>query len=227
MWVVAQVPPQTLMRFAVPAYVLGIALLVAVALAGDIVNGARRWLHVGVTRFQPSEMMKLALPMMLAWYFHKNEATLRMRDFAIAALLLAVPVLLIARQPDLGTAVLVAAAGFYVIFFAGIGWKVLAGLGVLGLASLFPLWGMLHDYQRRRILTLIDPTQDPLGAGLPHHPVHHRRGLGRHHRQGLAARHADAPGVHPGAAHRFHLRRVLRGIRPDRQSRCCSRSTRC
>jgi rod shape determining protein RodA len=165
MWVVAQVPPQTLMRFAVPAYALGIALLVAVALAGDVVNGARRWLHVGVTRFQPSEMMKLALPMMLAWYFHKNESMLRMRDFAIAALLLAVPVLLIARQPDLGTAVLVAAAGFFVIFFAGIGWKILAALVALGLACLAPLWSMLHDYQRRRILTLIDPTQDPLGAG--------------------------------------------------------------
>jgi rod shape determining protein RodA len=165
MWIVAQVPPQTLMRLAVPAYVLGIALLIAVALAGDVVNGARRWLHVGVTRFQPSEMMKLALPMMLAWYFHRNETTLRMRDFVVAAVLLAVPVLLIARQPDLGTAVLVAATGFYVIFFAGIGWKVLAVLGALGLASLAPLWGMLHDYQRRRILTLIDPTQDPLGAG--------------------------------------------------------------
>jgi rod shape determining protein RodA len=165
MWLVARIPPQALMRFAVPVYLLGIALLVAVALAGDVVNGARRWLHVGVTRFQPSEMMKLALPLMLAWYFHKNEATLRMRDFAMAALLLAIPVLLIARQPDLGTAILVAAAGFYVIFFAGVGWKVLAALGTLGLASLFPLWGMLHDYQRRRILTLIDPTQDPLGAG--------------------------------------------------------------
>jgi rod shape determining protein RodA len=165
MWVVARIPPQTLMRFAVPAYLLGLALLVAVALAGDVVNGARRWLHVGVARFQPSEMMKLALPLMLAWYFHKNESTLRMRDFAVAALLLALPVLLIARQPDLGTAVLVAAAGFYVIFFAGIGWRILAALGVLGLASLLPLWGMLHDYQQRRILTLIDPTQDPLGAG--------------------------------------------------------------
>jgi rod shape determining protein RodA len=165
MWVVAQVPPQTMMRFAVPAYVVGVALLVAVALWGDIVNGARRWLHVGVTRFQPSEMMKLALPMMLAWYFHKHEATLRMRDFAVAAALLLIPVLLIARQPDLGTAVLVGAVGFYVIFFAGIGWKVLVGLGVLGLASLFPLWGMLHEYQRRRILTLLDPSQDPLGAG--------------------------------------------------------------
>ena len=165
MWLIAQIPPQTLMRVAVPAYFLGVALLVAVALAGDVVNGARRWLHIGVTRFQPSEMMKLALPMMLAWYFHKNEATLRMRDFAVAALLLALPVLLIARQPDLGTAVLVAAVGFYVIFFAGIGWKVLVGLGLLGLAALFPLWGMLHDYQRRRILTLFDPSQDPLGAG--------------------------------------------------------------
>ena len=165
MWIVAQIPPQTLMRFAVPAYILGIALLIAVALAGDVVNGARRWLHVGVTRFQPSEMMKLALPMMLAWYFHKNEAMLRMRDFGVAALLLVVPVLLIARQPDLGTAVLVGAVGFYVIFFAGIGWKVLAALAILGLASLAPLWSLLHDYQRRRILTLIDPTQDPLGAG--------------------------------------------------------------
>jgi len=165
MWLVARVPPQTLMRFALPAYLIGIALLVAVALAGDVVNGARRWLHVGVARFQPSEMMKLALPLMLAWYFHKNESTLRLRDFAVAALLLALPVLLIARQPDLGTAVLVAAAGFYAIFFAGIGWKILAALGVLGLASLLPLWGLLHDYQRRRILTLIDPTQDPLGAG--------------------------------------------------------------
>ncbi len=165
MWVIARVPPQTLMRFAVPAYLIGIALLVAVALAGDVVNGARRWLHVGVARFQPSEMMKLALPLMLAWYFHKNESTLRLRDFAVAALLLALPVLLIARQPDLGTAVLVAAAGCYAIFFAGIGWRIIATLGVLGLASLLPLWGMLHDYQRRRILTLIDPTQDPLGAG--------------------------------------------------------------
>jgi rod shape determining protein RodA len=165
MWLVAQIPPQTLMRFAVPAYCVGLALLVGVALAGEVVNGARRWLHVGFVRFQPSEVMKLALPMMLAWYFHKNEATLRMRDFAVAALLLALPVLLIARQPDLGTAVLVAAAGFYVIFFAGVSWKLLAALGALGAAGLVPLWGMLHDYQRRRILTLIDPSQDPLGAG--------------------------------------------------------------
>jgi rod shape determining protein RodA len=165
MWLVSRVAPQTLMRFAPPAYALGLALLVAVALAGDVVNGARRWLQVGVTRFQPSEIMKLALPLMLAWYFHKHEAALRLRDFAAAALMAAVPVLLIARQPDLGTAALVGAAGFYVIFFAGVGWKLLAALGVAGLAGLVPLWGLLHEYQRKRVLTLLDPTQDPLGAG--------------------------------------------------------------
>jgi rod shape determining protein RodA len=165
MWLTAQITPQTLLRFAVPAYVIGVVLLVAVALFGDVVNGARRWLHIGVTRFQPSEMMKLALPLMLAWYFHRRESTLRLRDFALAALLLAVPLGLIVRQPDLGTAALVGAAGFYVIFFAGISWKVLGGLAGLSVVALFPLWGMLHDYQRRRVLTFLDPAQDPLGAG--------------------------------------------------------------
>jgi rod shape determining protein RodA len=165
MWIVAQIPPQTLMRFAVPAYVVGLGFLVAVALFGDVVNGARRWLHVGVTRFQPSEMMKLAVPLMLAWYFHRREATLKLRDFALAAVLLVIPFGLIVRQPDLGTASLVGAVGFYVIFFAGISWKVLGGLAALGVAALFPLWSVLHDYQRRRVLTLLDPTTDPLGAG--------------------------------------------------------------
>jgi rod shape determining protein RodA len=165
MWLVAQIPPQTLMRFAVPAYVVGLAFLVAVAMFGDVVNGARRWLHVGVTRFQPSEMMKIAVPLMLAWYFHRREATLRLRDFAMAAILLVVPFGLIVRQPDLGTAALVGAAGFYVIFFAGISWRLMGGLAALFTVALFPLWGLLHDYQRRRVLTLLDPTTDPLGAG--------------------------------------------------------------
>ena len=165
MWLLAQVPPQTLMRFAVPVYFTGLMLLVAVALFGDVVNGARRWLHVGVTRFQPSEMMKLAVPMMLAWYFHKHESALKLKDFALGAMILAVPLALIARQPDLGTAALVGATGFYVIFFAGIHWKVLVWGAALGGAAMFPLWGMLHEYQRRRILTLLDPTTDPLGAG--------------------------------------------------------------
>ena len=165
MWLTAQVAPQTLLRFAVPAYAVGLALLVAVALFGDVANGARRWLNIGIGRFQPSEMMKLALPLMLAWYFHKNESTLRLRHFALAALLLAVPVGLILRQPDLGTAALVGAAGFYVIFFAGLNWKVLGGLGALGAAAVPLLWPFLHSYQQRRVLTLLDPTTDPLGAG--------------------------------------------------------------
>ena len=165
MWLVAQVAPQTMMRFAVPAYVIGLAFLIAVALFGDVVNGARRWLHVGVTRFQPSEMMKLALPLMLAWYFHKHETALKLRNFAVAALLLIVPLGLIARQPDLGTAALVGAAGFYVIFFAGLSWRVLGTLTGIGLAALPIVWGFLHDYQRKRVLTLLDPTTDPLGAG--------------------------------------------------------------
>ena len=165
MWVVARIPLPSLLRLAAPGYLLGVVLLVLVALFGDVVNGARRWLSLGFGRFQPSEMMKLALPLMLAWYFHRNEAALRLRDFAIAALLLAVPVLLIARQPDLGTAILVGAAGFFVIFFAGLSWKLMAGLGVAGLAAMPVLWGLMHDYQRRRVLTLLDPTTDPLGAG--------------------------------------------------------------
>jgi rod shape determining protein RodA len=165
MWVVAQVPPQTMMRFAVPAYLVGIALLVAVALAGDIVNGARRWLNLGFARFQPSEMMKLALPLMLAWYFHTNESTLRLRQYIVAGLLLAVPVGLILRQPDLGTAALVGTAGFFVIYFAGMSWRVMGGFAAVGAAVLPLAWGFLHDYQKRRVLTLLDPTQDPLGAG--------------------------------------------------------------
>jgi rod shape determining protein RodA len=165
MWLIAQVSPQTLMRFAVPAYVVGLLFLIAVALFGDVVNGARRWLHVGVTRFQPSEMMKLAMPMMLAWYFHRRESALKLRDFALAALLLTVPLGLIARQPDLGTAALVGATGFYVIFFAGINWKVLTTLGVGAMAALPLLWSVMKDYQRKRVLTLLDPTTDPLGAG--------------------------------------------------------------
>jgi len=165
MWIAARIPPQQLMRFAVPAYLIGLALLVAVLAFGDVVNGARRWLNIGVLRFQPSEMMKLAVPMMLAWYFHKYETTLRLRQFAMGGVLLVIPVALIARQPDLGTALLVSAAGFYVIYFAGISWKVLGTAALLFVASLPPLWGLLHEYQRKRVLTLLDPTQDPLGSG--------------------------------------------------------------
>lgn len=164
MWIAAIIPPQTLMRFAVPIYTVGIALLVGVAAFGMIKKGARRWLNIGVV-IQPSEIMKIAMPLMLAWFFQKREGMIRWREFLVAGLLLLVPVGLIAKQPDLGTALLVLAAGFYVIFLAGLSWKVLAGLVVAAGASLPVAWSVMHDYQRARIMTLIDPTTDPLGKG--------------------------------------------------------------
>lgn len=165
MWFIARLPPQKLMGFAIPLYIVGLLLLVAVFLFGIKINGARRWLSLGFTRIQPSEIMKIAMPLMLAWYFHKYEATLRARHFMVAAVLLLIPFALIAKQPDLGTALLVGGAGFFVIFLAGLPWKVIVGLIAAGAAAAPLLWGMMHDYQRKRILTLIDPTTDPLGAG--------------------------------------------------------------
>ena len=165
MWLVASVPPHYLMRVSLPAYVLGLLLLIGVALFGEVVNGARRWLDIGVTRIQPAELMKIAVPLLLAWYFDRYEATLKFTNYIIAAVLLVIPVALIARQPDLGTAVLIFASGCYVLFLAGLSWRVIAGVTVAGLASLPVLWAALHDYQRQRILTLLDPAQDPLGAG--------------------------------------------------------------
>jgi rod shape determining protein RodA len=165
MFVVANLSPQLLMRIAVPIYLVGVALLVATATSGVIVKGAQRWLDLGVARIQPSEIMKLGLPLMLAWYFHKREGSLRALDFVVAAVIVLVPVALIVKQPDLGTALLVLAAGFFVIFFAGLPWKWLAVMIVAGIASLPLAWTLLHDYQRERILTLLDPSTDPLGKG--------------------------------------------------------------
>ncbi len=165
MWIFAQIPPQKLMRFAVPLFVIGIVLLVLTYFFGIVVNGSRRWLSIGITRIQPSEILKIAMPLMLAWYFQKYEASLSYRHYAVSAVLLAVPFALVAKQPDLGTALLIGAAGFYVIFLAGLPWKIIIGM-ILSAAAAAPfIWTMLHDYQRRRILTLIDPTTDPLGSG--------------------------------------------------------------
>jgi rod shape determining protein RodA len=177
MFVVAQIPPQRLMAFAVPLYMMGVALLIAVAVFGITKKGARRWLNVGVT-IQPSEILKIAMPLMLAWWFQKREGQLRPLDFGVAALLLGIPVALIMRQPDLGTALLVLAAGMSVIFYAGMSWKlvippvVLSVIGV-GLLVIFEpqlcadgvRWPVLHDYQQQRICTLLDPSRDPLGKG--------------------------------------------------------------
>jgi rod shape determining protein RodA len=165
MWLTANVTPQNLMRFAVPVYTLGVIMLLAVAAFGMVKLGARRWLNLGVANFQPSEIMKIAMPLMLAWFFQKREGMIQWREFLIAAVLLIVPVGLIAKQPDLGTAILVLAAGFYVIFLAGLSWRVLLGLMVVAGASMPVVWHLLHGYQRDRIMTLIDPTKDPLGKG--------------------------------------------------------------
>ncbi len=164
LFVVAQIPPQRLMQIAVPLYAFGVALLLATAMFGLVRKGARRWLNVGVV-IQPSEIMKIAMPLMLAWYFQKREGFIRLRDYAVAGLLLAVPVALIMKQPDLGTAMLVLSTGFFVIFFAGLSWRVLILL-MLAAASAAPvLWHFMHDYQRQRVLMLLDPQKDPLGTG--------------------------------------------------------------
>lgn len=165
MWLAANAPLRWMQRISLPMYLVGITLLVAVALWGDIAKGARRWLDLGFTRIQPSELMKIATPMMLAWWFQKREGAQNWIDFVVAGVLLAVPVALVVRQPDLGTAILVFAAGFYVIYLAGLGWRVLIG-GVVGaLASMPVLWSFLHEYQRQRVLMMIDPSSDPLGRG--------------------------------------------------------------
>ncbi|MDB5955647.1 rod shape-determining protein RodA [Ramlibacter sp.] len=177
MFVVAQIPPQRLMSLAVPLYVVGVGLLVAVAVFGITKKGAKRWLNVGVV-IQPSEILKIAMPLMLAWWFQKREGQLRPLDFIVAVLLLALPVGLIVKQPDLGTALLVLAAGLAVIFFAGLSWKLIVpplvlGLIAVGLVVAFEgmlcadgfRWPILHDYQQQRICTLLDPSKDPLGKG--------------------------------------------------------------
>jgi rod shape determining protein RodA len=177
MFVVAQIPPQRLMSLAVPLYTLGVALLIAVALFGLTKKGARRWLNVGIV-IQPSEILKIAMPLMLAWWFQKREGQLRPLDFLVAALLLMVPVGLIMRQPDLGTALLVLSAGLFVIFFAGLSWRLILPPFALMLVGLVLLvifepelcaegvrWHLLHDYQQQRVCTLLDPGRDPLGKG--------------------------------------------------------------
>ena len=177
LFVVAQVPPQRLLWAAVPLYALGVALLVGVALFGITKKGAQRWINLGVV-IQPSELLKIAMPLMLAWWFQKREGQLRPLDFAVAAALLVVPVGLIMKQPDLGTSLLVLAAGLSVIFFAGLPWKLVVPpvmLGLVGIALIVwfgddlcapgQRWPVLHDYQQQRICTLLDPTRDPLGKG--------------------------------------------------------------
>jgi rod shape determining protein RodA len=177
MFVVAQIPPQRMMSLAVPLYVVGVALLLAVFLFGIEKKGSQRWINLGVV-IQPSELMKIAMPLMLAWWFQRREGQLKPLDFGVAMLLLAVPAAFILKQPDLGTTLLVVASGLFVIFFAGLSWKLIlppvliAGVGIVTLILMEPQWcapdvdwKVLREYQRQRVCTLLDPYKDPLGKG--------------------------------------------------------------
>ena len=179
LFLASQVPPQRLLQLAVPLYLLGVALLIVTALPGVGITkkGATRWINVGMV-IQPSEIMKIAMPLMLAWWFQRREGQLRAIDFAVAAVLLLLPVGLIMKQPDLGTALLVLAAGLYVIFFAGLSWKLILPVVVVGALAIGAIvftgdaicadgvrWPLLRAYQQQRVCTLLDPTRDPLGKG--------------------------------------------------------------
>jgi rod shape determining protein RodA len=176
-FLVAHVPPHKMEQLAVPLYVAGLALLVAVALFGITRKGATRWLNVGIV-IQPSEIMKIAMPLMLAWWFQKREGQLRALDFGVATVLLALPVALVMKQPDLGTALLILAAGLFVIFFAGLSWRIVLPLALLmavGIGTMVAMqeqlcdsgmrWPLLREYQQHRVCTLLDPMRDPLGKG--------------------------------------------------------------
>jgi len=178
MWVVAMVPFQYILKLAVPFYIVGVVLLLGVEFFGSTSKGATRWLSIGFIRVQPSEMLKIAVPLMLAWYFNKRESSLKLYDFLVACVLLVVPFLLIVKQPDLGTALLVFGAGFCVIYFAGLSFKFLVPIMIVVMISVGGLlayqdelckdeteWVLLHTYQKNRVCTLLDPNNDPLGKG--------------------------------------------------------------
>ncbi len=177
LFLVSQIPPHRLMTLALPAYALGVMLLLGVEFFGISRKGSQRWLDVGMV-IQPSELMKIAMPLMLAWWFHRREGQLKPLDFAVAGLLLLMPVALVLKQPDLGTSLLVLSSGLFVIFFAGLSWKLILPpvlVGAVGIALLIAFegqlcapdvdWQVLREYQRQRVCTLLDPSKDPLGKG--------------------------------------------------------------
>jgi rod shape determining protein RodA len=165
MLVVAQIPPAVLRRWAVALYLAGVLMLVAVLMVGDVGKGAQRWLDLGVVRFQPSELLKVAVPMMLAWFLSHRPLPPSGWHVLTGAVLTAVPTLLIFKQPDLGTAMLLTGSGILVLFLAGMSWQLILGVTVLAASSAPVLWSLMHDYQRQRVLTFLDPTTDPLGSG--------------------------------------------------------------
>ena len=163
---IANIPLRMIRKISIWLYLAGVAMLVAVMFFGEVGKGAQRWLDLGVLRFQPSEILKLAVPMIVATYLANRVLPVGLKELVVSSILVLIPVLLIARQPDLGTAILVGSAGFFVLFLAGVRWRVMISLGVLMSLMAPLLWKFaLHDYQRKRILTLLDPESDPLGSG--------------------------------------------------------------
>jgi rod shape determining protein RodA len=166
MFIMAQIPPMVYRRWSVGFYLAGIGLLVAVLFFGHSSNGSRRWLNLGVTMFQPSEIMKLAVPMTMAWYLSRYHLPPKLKHIIIGFVLMAIPTLLIAKQPDLGTSLLIASSGFFAIFLSGMSWALLLFLTAIAPVVLWVLWSFfMHDYQKQRVLTFLDPETDPLGSG--------------------------------------------------------------
>lgn len=165
MFIAAQLSPAQLERWSIWVYLGGVFLLFLVLYVGHIGKGAQRWLDLGLFRFQPSEIMKLGVPMAVAWYLSNDDLPPGIGRVVAVFIIILLPVVLIAKQPDLGTALLVATAGFSVLFIAGMSWRYILSLFVLAAAFTPVLWHFMHDYQKRRVLTFLDPEQDPLGAG--------------------------------------------------------------
>jgi rod shape determining protein RodA len=166
MLAVAQIPPLVYRKWAVPVFVLGLLMLVAVLLFGHVGKGAQRWLDLGFMMFQPSEIMKLIVPIMIAWFISQQNLPVKMSTIILAFILVLIPTLLIAKQPDLGTSLLIASSGIFVIFLAGASWKLISVCIGLGSAFAPVLWMFLmEDYQRQRVMTFLNPEQDPLGSG--------------------------------------------------------------
>jgi rod shape determining protein RodA len=165
MFMFAQIPPDTYKRWAPVVYAIGVTLLIAVLVVGHTGKGAQRWLKIGFFRLQPSEIMKLAIPMLLAWHYHKITLPLSLSTVFVSAVLIFIPAVLTARQPDLGTAILLVVAGATTLFLAGMSWRFMLSLGTLAMVALPVLWYAMHDYQRQRVLTFINPERDPLGSG--------------------------------------------------------------
>ncbi|MEW6648037.1 MAG: rod shape-determining protein RodA [Pseudomonadota bacterium] len=162
----AQLPPETLRRWTPLLFGVGLSLLLAVLVLGEIGKGAQRWLDIGIIRFQPSEMMKIAVPLMVAWYLAETPLPPPLRRVLVGLMIFLVPAVLIAKQPDLGTALLIASAGVFVLLFAGLPWRLVSFTALLAIPAALILWHFgMHDYQRRRVLTFINPESDPLGAG--------------------------------------------------------------